>query len=258
MPRVLLCLILLSSFHVCAQTPEERGLEIVMEADRRDTGWGDMQADTRMILHNRHGQSSEREMENSALEVENDGDKSLIVFKHPKDVKGAAFLTFTHAREADDQWLYLPALTRIKRISSNNKSGSFMGSEFAYEDLSSQEVEKYTYRYIKDDVTDGRDVFVIERYPAYEHSAYTRQQVFLDKSMYQPLKVVFYDRKNALYKTLTFKDYHQYLDRYWRAGSMLMINHQSGKSTDLLWTNIKFRNGFSDNDFNTNSLKRAR
>jgi outer membrane lipoprotein-sorting protein len=133
-----------------------------------------------------------------------------------------------------------------------------MGSEFAYEDLSSQEVEKYTYKYIKDDKLDGRDVFVVERYPTYEHSGYTRQIVYVDQQMYQPLKVVFYDRKNALYKTLLFKDYHQYLDKYWRANKMQMSNHQSGKSTDLIWINIKFRNGFTDKDFNRNSLKQAR
>jgi hypothetical protein len=258
MHRVLLGLVLLSPLMTYAQSTEERGLEIAMEADRRDLGWGDQKSDTRMILHNRHGQSSERKMHNRSLEVEKDGDKSLITFDYPKDVKGTAFLTFTHATKADDQWLYLPALKRIKRISSNNKSGPFMGSEFAYEDLSSQEVEKYTYKYIQDDKLDGRDVFVVERFPTYKHSGYKRQIVYIDKQMYQPLKVVFYDRKNALYKTLLFKDYHQYLDKYWRANKMLMSNHQSGKSTDLVWINIKFRNGFTDKDFNKNSLKRAR
>ncbi len=223
-----------------AISAEERGLQLAQEADRRDIGWKDQKSDTRMILKNRHGQSSERKMHNRSLEMENDGDKSLIVFKHPKDVSGTAFLTYTHATEADDQWLYLPALKRIKRISSNNKSGPFMGSEFAYEDLSSQEIEKYTYKYIKDEKIDERDTFVIERYPTYKHSGYKKQLVYMDKEMYQPLKVVFYDRKNTLYKTLYFRDYHQHLGRYWRANKMQMENHQTGKSTDLIWINIKF------------------
>ncbi len=258
MRKLIPILLLLSPTLLYAQSAEERGLEIAMEADRRDIGWGDQKSDTRMILRNQHGQTSERKMHNRSLEVDNDGDKSMIVFDHPKDVKGTAFLTFTHATRADDQWLYLPALKRIKRISSNNKSGPFMGSEFAYEDLSSQEVEKYTYKYIKDDKLDGRDVYVVERYPTDKNSGYKRQEVYMDKEMYQPHKVVFYDRKNALYKTLLFKDYHQYLDRYWRANKMLMTNHQSGKSTDLVWININFRNGFSDSDFTKNGLKRAR
>ena len=241
-----------------AISPEERGLEIVKEADKRDMGWKDQKSDTRMVLHNRHGQSSERKMHNRSLEMQGDGDKSLITFKHPKDVKGTSLLTFTHSTKADDQWIYLPAIARTKRISSNNKSGPFMGSEFAYEDLSSQEVDKYTYKYIKDEKLDGRDTFVIERFPAYKHSGYTKQIVHIDKEMYQPLKVVFFDRKNALYKTLYFRDYHQHLNQYWRANKMIMENHQTGKSTDLIWINIKFGNNFSENDFTKNSLKRSR
>ena len=248
----------LLSCNALAITPEQRGLEIAMEADRRDTGWSDQKSDTRMVLHNRHGQTSTRKMHNRSLEVHGDGDKSMIIFDHPKDVKGTAFLTYTHATKADDQWLYLPALKRVKRISSNNKSGPFMGSEFAYEDLSSQEVEKYTFKYIKDDKFEGRDVFVVERYPTYKHSGYKRQIVYMDKIMYQPLKVVFYDRKNSLYKTLLFKDYHLHIDKYWRAGIMEMTNNQSGKSTELIWETIKFKNNLSDSNFTKNSLKRAR
>jgi len=258
MHKLLLGLVLLLPVISWAQSPEERGLEIANEADHRDKGWSDQDSITRMLLRNKHGQTSERKMHNRSLEMESDGDKSLITFNHPKDVKGTSILTFTHSNKPDDQWLYLPALKRIKRISSNNKSGPFMGSEFAYEDLSSQEVDKYTYQYLKDDSIDGRGVFVVERYPTYKHSGYKRQIVYVDKEMYQPLKVVFYDRKDALYKTLSFKDYHQYLDKYWRAGTMKMVNHQTGKSTDLIWETIKFKNGLDENDFNKNSLKRAR
>ncbi len=78
--------------------------------------------------------------------MSDDGDKSLFVFDEPRDVQGTAFLIHAHREDADDQWLYLPALKRVKRISSANRSGSFMGSEFAYEDMTAQEVEKFTYR----------------------------------------------------------------------------------------------------------------
>ena len=133
-----------------------------------------------------------------------------------------------------------------------------MGSEFAYEDISSQEVEKYKYKFIKDDKLDGRDVFVSEQYPQYKHSGYTRQVVWLDKEMYQPLKIEFYDRKKSLLKTLTYHDYKQYLSRYWRPSRMEMVNHQTGKSTTLLWLSYKYKNGFGERDFDRNSLKRAR
>ena len=241
-----------------AETPEQKGLAIAIEADRRDTGWGDQTADLKMVLRNRHGQESIREIRTRTLEVAGDGDKSLSIFDNPRDVKGTAFLSFTHATRPDDQWLYLPALKRVKRISSNNKSGPFMGSEFAYEDLTSQEVEKYTYKYLRDEDLDGRPVFVIERYPAYKHSGYTRLVTWLDKEMYQPLKVEFYDRKQSLLKTLTASDHKQYLGKYWRPGKMTMINHQTNKSTDLIWSNYKFQTGLTDRDLDRNSLKRAR
>lgn len=261
MPRsffILLAASLLLPVTAQAETPEEKGLAIAIEADRRDSGWQDQTARLKMVLRNRHGQESIRQIRTRTLEVEGDGDKSLNIFDSPRDVKGTAFLSYTHALKPDEQWLYLPALKRVKRISSNNKSGPFMGSEFAYEDLTSQEVEKYTYRFLRDDTLDGREVFVIERKPAYKYSGYTRLITWLDKAMYQPLKVEFYDRKNALLKTLTFHDYRQYLDRYWRPDHMRMVNHQTQKSTDLYWTDYRFRTGLTARDFDRNSLKRAR
>ncbi len=241
-----------------AQTPEERGIEIAIDADERDKGFGDSSSELTMILRNKQGDESTRQMSNKTLEVENDGDKSLVIFNVPRDVKGTAFLSFTHKSGPDDQWLYLPALKRVKRISSDNKSGPFMGSEFAYEDISSQEVEKYTYKYIKNENIDGVDCFVIEKYPVDEKSGYTRKVVWIDTDQYRTMKIDYYDRKNSLLKTLTYHEYNQYLDKYWRANKMSMINHQTGKSTDLLFNEYKFANGFSESDFNQNSLKRAR
>ena len=241
-----------------AKTPEEKGLAIAVEMDARDSGWADQTADMAMVLRNRHGQESKRQIRVRALEVKGDGDKSLTIFDHPRDVKGTAFLSYTHSTKPDDQWLYLPALKRVKRISSSNKSGPFMGSEFAFEDLTSQEVDKYTYRWLRDESVQGRGTMVIERYPAYKHSGYTRQLVWIDAQMWQPIKVEFYDRKNALLKTLTISDYNQYLDRFWRADKMHMVNHQTGKSTELSWTNFAHRTGLNERDFHKNALKRAR
>ncbi len=252
---ILLTLLLNTAY---AETPEEKGLAIANEADKRDTGWTDQVADMSMMLKNKQGDSSTRVMRITTFEVPGDGDKSLITFDSPKDIKGTAFLSHTHSLTPDDQWLYLPALKRVKRISSSNKSGPFVGSEYAYEDLSSQEVEKYKYKWLRDETLNGRDSFVIERFPQYEHSGYTRQIVWLDKEMYQPLQLEFFDRKNSQLKTLQFLDYKQYLDQYWRPGSMQMTNHQTGKSTTLSWTDYKFKNGLSDRDFDKNTLKRAR
>ena len=251
-------LLLLLPFSLQAQTPEEQGLAIAQEADRRDSGFGDYTSDVKMILKNKHGQQSTREIRSRTLEVDGDGDKSMTIFDKPRDVKGTALLSFTHKEGPDDQWLYLPALKRVKRIASDNKSGPFMGSEFAYEDISSQEVEKYTYKFLRDDSFDGMDVFVFERYPVDKKSGYTRQIVWMDKEFYKERKIEFYDRKNALLKTLLFTDYNQYLDQYWRAHDMYMENHQTGKSTSLLQSNYQYRTGLTDRDFDKNSLKRIR
>ena len=116
---------------VLAETPEAKGLAIAVEDDKRDNGFVDYEANMEMILKNRHGEQSVRHIRSKNLEVQGDGDKSLVVFDKPRDVKGTALLNFTHKTGVDDQWLFLPALKRVKRISSANKSGSFMGSEFA-------------------------------------------------------------------------------------------------------------------------------
>lgn len=241
-----------------ADDAADRGLSIAMEADRRDSGFGDYTAGLRMVLRNRNGDESTRALRTEVLEQEADGDKSLVIFDHPADVNGTALLTFSHKTGDDDQWLYLPALKRVKRISSSNKSGPFVGSEFAYEDISSEEVAKYTYRYIGEESLDGVAMYVIERDPVDDASGYTRQVVWYDQAEYRPAKIDYYDRKDALLKTLTFHDYRRYIDRFWRATEMRMINHQTGKSTTLKWSDYRFGNGFTERDFDQSSLKRVR
>jgi len=212
----------------------------------------------KMLLRNRQGEESTRYIRVRTLEQLDDGDKSLTIFDEPADVKGTAFLSFTHRSGPDDQWLYLPALKRVKRISSRNKSGPFMGSEFAYEDISSQELDKYTYKYLRDEILQGMECFVIERDPVDENSGYTRQEVWIDKAEYRPQQIVYYDRKNTRLKTLTFSEYRQYLDQYWRAQVMHMQNHQTGKSTVLTWNDYRFQTGLTERDFNRNNLDRVR
>jgi hypothetical protein len=242
-----------------AETPEERGLAIAQEADQRDIGFGNFTADQLMVLRNKQGQESERNMQIKVLEgSEGEGDKSLIVFDRPRDVKGTALLTHSHKVGDDDQWLYLPALKRVKRISSSNKAGSFMGSEFAYEDLTSQEVEKYTYNYLGEEPCGALTCYMLERFPVDKESGYTRQVSWIDTEEYRIWRVENYDRKGTMFKTLTMEGYERYLDRYWRAGKMFMVNHLTGKSTALTWENYEFRTTLDENDFTKVSLKRSR
>lgn len=241
-----------------AQTPEEQGLAIAVEQDRRDMGWGNSQATMKMILRNAYGEESVRILRVRYLEEEGDGDKSLMIVDKPSDVDGTALLTFSHAIEADDQWLYLPALKRVKRISSGNKSGPFMGSEFAYEDMSSPEVEKYHYKYLGEDVLDGVKSFKVESEPVDESSGYSRLVSWIDQDEYRTLKTEYYDRKGALLKTLTLGDYKRFLEQYWRPHTMVMHNFQSGKSTDLILSDYQFRVGLTSSDFTQNRLKKVK
>ncbi len=246
------------------EDPVAKGLAIAEETDRRNQGFGDTQASMKMILENAYGETSERELRSMTLEneEENEGDWTLNVFDRPRDVDGTALLTYSKILDPDDQWMYLPAVKRVKRISSVNKSGPFMGSEFAFEDFSSQEVGKYSYKWLRDeacpDPVAERTCHVTERYPLYEHSGYTRQVVWTDTQDYQPRKIEFYDRKDKLLKTLTLTEYKLYQDKYWRAHDLYMENHVTGKSTRLTWEDYAFNTGLTEDDFNTNALKRAR
>ncbi len=236
---------------------EARGLAIAREADRRDRGFGDYAAVMTMILTNRHGETSKREMRLFVLEMPDDGDRSLLIFDSPADVRGTALLTWAHRERDDDQWLYLPALKRVKRISGRNRSGAFMGSEFSYEDIASQEVTKYRYRFLGEEKLNGRTCLVNERRPAQGvHSGYQRQVVWLDSEMYQPWKIDYYDRKGALLKTLTFEGYQRFLATYWRPTAMHMQNHQTGKRTDLLFRRYRFATGLTPADLSRNRLGR--
>ncbi len=237
-----------------AQTPEEKGLQVAKAAEEADLGFGSSTVELKMTLKNKNGQTSERFLETQTLELTEDGDKSLIVFNSPKDVKGTATLTFTHKVGSDDQWLFLPSIARVKRISSNNKSGPFVGSEFAYEDLSSQEVEKYAYKFLKEE----GPLLIVEQDPVDPKSGYTRRVATYNKDKgYRLEKIEFYDRKNALLKTLTYSDYKLYKNKFWRAGKFNMVNHQSNKETLLEFKDYDFDVNLSEEDFSQVALKRA-
>ena len=239
-------------------TPEQAGLQIAQDARARGEGFDNFTARQVMVLRNRQGQESRRQLRVKVLEVEGDGNKSMFLFDEPRDVKGTALLVHAHREAADEQWLYLPALKRVKRISSSNRSGSFMGSEFAYEDMGAQEVERFTYRYLGDEPCGDLTCTVTERAPQDKKSGYRRQVVWHDRDEVRVWKVDYYDRKDEHLKTLTMGDYEQYLGRYWYAGSMTMVNHLSGKSTVLTWSEFEFGTALDERDFSQSGLKRAR
>lgn len=239
---------------------EQRGYEISARSDGADTGFADSQVNVTMHLRNAAGQETTREMTFTTLERENTdvGDKSLVVFSTPRDVEGTALLSHAKILEPDDQWLFLPALGRVRRISSANKSGPFVGSEFAFEDFTALELNKYEYAWIGEEEIDGLAVDVVERFPRYDNSGYTLQVSYIDRDIYQVRRVEFFDRRGGLLKILDLTDYREYKDGIWRAHKLSMVNQKTGKSTDLIYSDYRFNAGLSDGDFNRAALDRIR
>lgn len=238
---------------------QDKGFEIAEKYDQAYTGWSNYTSESTMTLTNQHGQVSSRSLKGKNLEQVEDGDKSMIIFQTPNDVKGTAVLTYTHKEGADDQWLYLPAIKRVKRIASTNKSGPFVGSEFAYEDLSSQEIEKYTYKYLRKETFNGDECEVVLRDPVDVKSGYKHMHVWYNPSKnYRIEKIIFYDRKGSKFKTLLYKDYKRYKSKYFYPGILEMENHQSKKKTSIEFKKYNFEVELSDTDFNQAKLRNAR
>jgi len=229
-------------------------IEVAKKSDKVTDGFESSIAKMEMILINASGQKSVRDMEMKTLEGEN-GDKSISTFLSPADVKGTKTLTHEHIDRDDDQWLYLPALKRVKRIASRNKSGSFMGSEFSYEDIGNQNYQKYTYEgEAKEVELNGVKCYKVSRVPTDKNSGYTKQIIWVDTTNFLIQQVEYYDRKKELLKTATFSDYKQ-IDGIWRVGKIEMRNHQNDKSTILIWKEEKIKAGLSDKEFNKRALK---
>lgn len=245
-----------SHCHADSQS-DNKGLQIAKLQKAKSTGWGDAISELKMVLHSKSGVKNERLIEVKSLEVDGDGDKNLMVFKKPLDVQGTAFLSYSHISGPDDQWIYLPALKRVKRISSRTKSGSFMGSDFSYEDLASFEVEKYDYNYIKEQDCGELRCHVIENFPKDNYSGYSKLVTWTDTDQHRIQKVVFYDKKGQQLKELQVKHYELLNDRYWRPTHSVMKNKQTGSKTELFWRNIQLNTGLSDSHFSQNSLRNA-
>ena len=243
-----------SSVPALAQSPEEKGLELAKRIDKANEGFKTDVSSVQMDLINQYQDRIERTMVIETIEGDGDGDRSRVEFMTPPDVNGTKLLTWTHKVGDDDQWLYMPAIKRIKRISSRNKSGAFMGSEFSYEDLSSQEVEKYTYRFLEETKVDGRPCWKYERFPVDKRSGYTRQVIWTDHEYMNALKVEYYDRKNELLKTGVFKDYKKY-GGLWRVGSIDMFNHQTKKRSILQWKKRELGVDLDSDDFESDALE---
>ncbi len=247
--------ILLTSLLVVSSLMALTNEEIANKADKVTDGFESSISKTEMTLINASGQKSVRELIMKTLEGEN-GDKTISTFLSPADVKGTKILGWEHVDRDDDQWLYLPALKRVKRIASRNKSGSFMGSEFSYEDIGNQNPKKYIFKGEPKIVKlNGLECYMGERIPKDKNSGYTKQVTWVDTKDFLIRKVDYYDRKKELLKTAIFSDYKK-VDGIWRVGKIVMKNHQNDKETVLIWKEDKIKAGLSKKDFDKRELKK--
>ena len=217
------------------------------------SGYGSSVTNARMILKNANGVENKRKLIMKRYE-KSTGDKSFLEFLYPLDIKGTKLLSFEHIGKDDSQWLYLPELKRIKRISSRNKSGSFMASEFSYEDISTQNYLNYTYKGDAKKVKkDGKEYFQIERFPKDANSGYSKQVALIDTKTYLIQFGDYYDKQNRLLKKVSFLKYRKIKNIY-RVQTIKIVNVQNGKSTVLTLDDEKIKMGLSEQDFSKKVL----
>jgi len=239
--------------------PQLAGLRIFEELDRRNSGYIDMLVGLEMVLISKSGKRRTRGLLLKQLEQPEQGDMALIRFNSPGDIRGIALLSKSNKDKPEDQWLYLPAFKRVKKIASKNRSSPFAGSEFSFEDLSVQEVGDFDYRFLTSELFETEHCFIVERIPRDEFSAYSRQRVWVDQSEYRIRKIEYYNVNGQLVKTLHNREFVLYNSSIWKPQQMLMQNHMNHRSTELHWSDYRFANGLSEiRDFSTNSLKRFR
>ncbi len=153
----------LSTTSIVADDPKARA--IMQKVDARDDGKTKEQ-DMTMILIDKNGKKRIRKLHTYARDFGKD-EYSILFFKSPADVKNTAFLTYDYdnPNKDDDQWLYLPALKKVKRIPSSDKSSSFMGSDFSYFDMTDRDLEDYDFKFLKEGTVRGKKVWMIEATP---------------------------------------------------------------------------------------------
>lgn len=204
------------------------------------------------------GQTVKREMRQYVLELPRDGNRTINVFSKPADVNGVSVLTHSALNGNDKQWLNLPSVGRVKRISSSNRSGAFVGSEFAYEDLASFETEKYSYEGVERQSLGGKQVLAVTYTPKYSGSGYSRLRSFLDTTIYQPVEIHYFNRRGEHAKTLKLSKYKSYgSGGIWRPHRLVMSNKRNGNVTQIDFSTFR-ANGTAAGSFNSNQFARVK
>jgi len=225
----------------------------------------DMKARILMKLIDKGGQERIRDLtmlrknyaeggELSFAEASEGRQKYFIYFHQPSDVKDTTFMVYKYPDRDDDRWLFIPAINLVKRIATNDKYSSFVGSDFSYEDISGRKLKEDTYRLLKEEELNGKGCYVIESLPK-GSAEYTKRISWIDKVSYLPLKEEFYDTQNDLYKqfeALEIKDINGIPTAIKRA----MKNVKTGHRTEVTFQSTKYNLGIGDDIFSERYLRR--
>ena len=238
-------------------TAEEiTGLQVIENVYNRPTGQ-DQEGDLTMTLINSRGDERVREIK-QFLKDFGDMEKKIMFFISPADVRNTSFMNWSYdeAGKGDDQWIYLPALKKVKRISSDSKSDYFMGSDFTYDDLGDRHPLSDKHKLLSEETVDGEDCYVVESIPKEEEYMYSRTITWIVKDKWIGKKKEFYDEDDDLLKTLTVKEVEKIKD-YLIITYSEMHNVQKDHKTTMILKNIAIDTGISDNKFTERMMKRG-
>ncbi len=232
------------------------GLEVIRKVYDRPTG-DDMTANLTMIIENSRGNQRVREIKQYIKDF-GDVEKKIMFFLAPADVKNTSFMNWSYddASKNDDQWIYLPALKKVKRISSDSRSDYFMGSDFTYDDLGDRHPDEDIHKILREEVVDGVDTYVVESIPKDEDYMYSRTVTWVVKDSWVGLKKEFYDEDGDLLKILTVKEQKTFGDVIVLT-NVKMENVQKNQFTVMELNNVEINTEIPDNIFTERIMKRG-
>lgn len=229
--------------------------ELTKDIDKKVLDVGNTVSELKMTIIRRNGKELVRNMRLSYLDDKKQP-KVLIEFLTPKDVRGTKLLTYINSKKANDQWLYLPVLKRAKRIVGKTQKGSFMGSEFSYEDFGRQDSTMFKYDEQVDEITlDGVAMYKGVRYPKNSASLYSKQVIYVSKDKTLLEKIEYFDRKKRLLKVAKFSNYKEY-DGLFRVGTVFMKNVKTKKATRIEWVKDTIHAKLKAKNFTKRALKK--
>jgi Outer membrane lipoprotein-sorting protein len=214
----------------------------------------------RMELLETDGSVKERIIEEWSDEDEQGLARSVIVFHRPTSVQNTRFLVIENSDREDDQWIFLPALKRVRRIASSEGGDSFMGTEFSYDDFKSREIDDYTHTYLRTENAQGYRCHVVESVPKEgTGSRYGRilHWITVDEEIMSDLKMELYDRDGSLARTFLVEDLKQ-VDGYWTPVSVIMKNSKTGRATRLVQERLELDKPVNPRRFTTRYLQTGR